>query len=142
MKIKEADKEYIRFKLAQARDAYDEAQGLFADGADLGFVINSLYYAFYYPVLALLHARDIPAAMQSVSIAIFEREFVDTGLFEKHFSNALRRAFDLKPKCSSGALNMIRRTEIETLLAEAREFLNTVDRETGTAGVPPIVKKR
>jgi len=142
MEIKEADKEYIRFKMAQARDAYGEAQGLFADGADLGFVINSLYYAFYYPVLALLHAKNIPAAMQSVSIALFEREFVETGLVERHFYDALRKAFDFKPKCSSGELKIIRRTEIEALLAEAREFLDTVDRETGMAGFLPIVKKR
>jgi uncharacterized protein (UPF0332 family) len=130
MKIEEADKEYMRFKLAQARDAYVEAQALFANGADLGFVINSLYYAFYYPVLALLHTKKIPAAMQSVSIALFGREFVETGLFEKHFYDALRRAFDLKPKCSSGELKMIRRAEIEALMAEAREFLDTVGRET------------
>ena len=133
MEIKKADKEYIRFKLAQAKDAYEEAHGLFADGADLGYVLNSLYYAFYYPVLALLRSRDIPAAMQSVSIARFEREFVATGTFEKHFYDALRRAFDLKPKCWSGELRMITRAEIEVLLAEAREFLDTVDRKTGMA---------
>ncbi|HUI66704.1 MAG TPA: HEPN domain-containing protein [Nitrospirota bacterium] len=130
MRIKKTNKEYIRFKLAQARDAYEEAQGLFANGADLGYVLNSLYYAFYYPVLALLHSRDIPAAMQSVSIALFEKEFVETGLFEKHYYEALRRAFDLKPKCSSGELKMITRSEIEMLLAEAREFLDAVERKT------------
>lgn len=129
MEIKKADKEYIRFKLAQARDAYEEAQGLLADDADLGYVMNSLYYAFYYPVLALLRARDIPAAMQSVSIALFEKEFVETGLFEKRFSRSLRRAFDLKPKCSSDELKMITRDEIEVLLAEALEFLDTVGRK-------------
>jgi uncharacterized protein (UPF0332 family) len=133
MEIKEADKEYIRFKLAQARDAYEEAKGLLTGGADLGYVINSLYYAFYYPVLALLHARDIPAAMQSVSIALFEKEFVETDLFEKRFFDALRRAFDLKPKCSSGELKMIMRAEVEALLAEAREFLDAVALKTGIA---------
>jgi uncharacterized protein (UPF0332 family) len=133
MEINEANKEYIRFKLAQARDSYEEAQGLFVDGADPGYVINSLYYAFYYPVLALLHAKDIPAAMQSVSIALFEREFVETGLFEKRFFAALRRAFDLKPKCSSGELKMITRAEVEALLAEAHEFLDAVTLKTGIA---------
>ena len=133
MEIKKEDKEYIRFKLAQARDAYEEAQGLFVDGADLGYVLNNLYYAFYYPVLALLHSRNIPAAMQSASIALFDREFVETGLFEKRFYDALRRAFDLKPKCSPGELKMITRAEIEILLTEAREFLDTVGRKTGMA---------
>lgn len=131
MEIRKADKEYIRFKLAQARDAYEEAQGLLADGADLGYVMNSLYYVFYYPVLALLRTRDIPATMQSISIALFEKEFVETGLFEKRFSRSLRRAFDLKPKCSSGELKMITREEIEVLLAEAREFLDSVDMKAG-----------
>ncbi len=131
MEIKEADKEYIRFKLAQAKDAYEEAKGLLADGADLGYVINSLYYAFYYPVLALLHARDLSAAMQSVAITLFEREFVETGLFEKRLFDSLRRAFDLKPKCSSGELKMIARTEVEVLLAEAQEFLDAAALQTG-----------
>jgi uncharacterized protein (UPF0332 family) len=133
MEIEKADKEYVRFKLAQAKDAYEEAKGLFADGADLGYVLNSLFYAFYYPVLALLRSKDIPAAMQSVSIASFEREFIETGLFEKHFYVAIRKAFDLKPKCSSGELRMITRTEIEVLLVEAQKFLDTVDRATGMA---------
>jgi len=82
MEIKETDKEYIRFKLAQARDAYEEAKGLLAGGADLGYVINSLYYACYYPALALLRARGISGTLQSVTIALFEREFVEGGLFE------------------------------------------------------------
>ncbi len=133
MEIKEADKEYIRFKIAQARDAYEEAQGLFADGADLGYVVNSLFYAFYYPVLAMLHARHIPSAMQSVSIALFEKEFVETGIFEKRVSNSLQRAFNLKPKCSSGPLTMITRAEVEELLAEAREFLEAVTLKTDIA---------
>ena len=131
MEIKKSDKEYVRFKLTQGRDAYNEAQDLFANGADLGYVINSLYYAFYYPVLALLHAKEIPAAMQSVSIALFEKEFIATGLFERHFYDALRRAFDLKPKCSSVELKMITRAEIEDLLAAAQDLLDAVDRKTG-----------
>jgi len=131
MEVKEADREYIRLKLAQARDAYEEAEGLLAGGADLGYVINSLYYACYYPVLALLHAKGIPAATQSVSIALFEREFVADGLFEKRFLDAMRRAFDLKPKCSPGELKMLVRSEVEALLAEAKEFLEAVALQTG-----------
>ncbi len=133
MEIKEGDKEYIRFKLAQAKDAYEEAHGLFADGADLGYVINSLFYAFYYPVLALLHARHIPSAMQSVSIGLFEKEFVETGIFEKREFNSIQRAFNLKPKCSSEGPTMSTRAEVEELLAEAREFLEAVALKTDIA---------
>jgi uncharacterized protein (UPF0332 family) len=131
MDVSNAEKGYTRFKLAQAREALEDAQGLLADGAELGYVVNSLYYAFYYPVLALLHTRGIPAAMQSVSIALFETNFVKTGVIDQRFFRALRRAFDLKPKCSTPQLNMISRHEVEALLTDASGFIDAVDRMAG-----------
>lgn len=38
--------------------------------------MNSIYFAFLYPVPGLLAARDITAAMQSTAIALFNKEFV------------------------------------------------------------------
>ncbi|HXY53992.1 MAG TPA: hypothetical protein VEM40_04890 [Nitrospirota bacterium] len=133
MEIKDADKEYMRFKLAQARDAYEEAKSLLAAGADLHYVINTLYYAYYYPVLALLRARGISASMQNVSISLFEKEFVEKGLFERRFLDALRRAFDLKPKCSPGGQRMIVRAEVEALMAEAEDFIDAAVTPLGIA---------
>jgi uncharacterized protein (UPF0332 family) len=131
MEINKADREYARFKLAQAREALDDAQGLLADNAELNYVVNSLYYAFYYPALALLHAKGIPLTMQSVSISLFEGEFVKTGMIDQRFFHALRRLFELKPKCSTLQLHMISRLEVETLLAEASGFIDTVERVAG-----------
>ena len=131
MDLTDADREYLRFKMKQAGEALDEAEGLFADGAELSYVVNSLYYAFYYPVLGLLHAKGTPAAMQSVSIGLFEREFIQAGIIDQRFSDSLRRAFELKPKCSTAELKMITRADIETLLADARAFVEMVNGKTG-----------
>jgi uncharacterized protein (UPF0332 family) len=131
MEVNKADREYARFKLAQAKVALEDAQGLLADGAELNFVVNSLYYAYYYPALALLHAKGIPAAMQSVSIALFEREFVKTRVVDERYFRALRTAFDLKPKCSVPQLNIISRHEVEALLADASGFIDAVGRVVG-----------
>lgn len=124
MKITDADREYLGYKLKQAQEALAEAEGLLADGAELSYVVNSMYYAFYYPVLGLLHSRGTPAAMQSVSIALFEREFVQTGIVERRFLDALRTAFELKPKCSTTELKLITRSDVEELMAVAREFVD------------------
>jgi uncharacterized protein (UPF0332 family) len=126
MEIREEDKEYIRLKLTQAKEAYEDAKGLLADDAERKYVVNSLYYAFYYPALALLHTKGVPAAMQSVSISLFEREFVETGFVERRFFQALRKAFELKPKCSAPGLTMITRPETEALLLDAKEFLGAM----------------
>jgi uncharacterized protein (UPF0332 family) len=131
MEGNKADREYARFKLAQAKEALEDAQGLLADNAELNYVVNSLYYAFYYPALALLHTKGIPAAMQSVSVALFEREFIKTGEIDQRFFRALRRLFELKPKCSTPQLNMISRDEVETLLTDASGFIDTVERVVG-----------
>jgi uncharacterized protein (UPF0332 family) len=126
-----AESEYARLKLAQAREALEDAQGLLADGAGQGYIINSLYYAFYYPALALLHTKNIPTAMQSVMIALFEREFVRTGMIDERFFRALQRLFELKPKCSEPQMNMISLQEVEALLSDAAGFIDAVDRKVG-----------
>ena len=124
--VNKAGREYARFKLALANEALEDTRSLLADDAELTYVVNSLYYAFYYPALALLHIKGIPAAMQSVSVALFEREFVKTGAIDQRFFDALRRLFELKPKCSVPQLTMISRHEVEALLADASGFIAAV----------------
>ncbi len=133
MQTDETNREYAKFKLSQARDALDEAKGLLADDAELKYVVNSLYYGFYYPMLALLQTKGIPAAMQSVSIAMFEKEFVQTGVVEARFRESVRKAFELKPKCAGAALSLITRDDVQTLLRDAEDFIVVVSRMTGVA---------
>lgn len=121
-----SNKERIRIKLGQARDSLEEASALFAEGAELSFVMNSLYYAFLYPVLGLLQARQLTAPMQSTAISLFEREFVQTGVFDNRFLDALRKAFDLRPACACEQRKKINRSDIEELLLIARDFLDAV----------------
>jgi len=126
MTIDEVSREYIRLKLGQAREVIEEARGLLEDGAELKYAVNSVYYGFYYPVLGLLHAKGYGSSMQSISIALFEKEFRDSGLFEPSTLNSIRKAFELKPKCSSGTPVLITRDDVETLISEAELFAKAV----------------
>jgi uncharacterized protein (UPF0332 family) len=131
MDLSKTEREYARFKLAQANEALEEARGLLVDNAELNYVVNSLYYAMYYPALALLHARGIQAAMQSVSVALFAKEFIATGEVDRRFFDALHRLFELKPKCSEPQFKMISRLEVEALFADASGFIDAVGRLAG-----------
>ncbi len=117
---------YFDLKMRQAREAYGEAAGLLADGAELRYVVNSIYYAYYYPVVALLHAAGRSAGMQSVSLALFERLFRPTGLIDDRFFHSIRTAFDLKPKCTEPASRQIGLGAVEGLLRDARDFQRAV----------------
>jgi uncharacterized protein (UPF0332 family) len=119
----------MHFKMTQAQEAWEEARGLLEDGAELQYVANSLYYAYYYPVLALLRKHDLSAGMQSVSIGLFEKHFIETGAIDARFGKALRRAFELKPKCGTVELKQFDRAEIESLLADALDFHRALAQE-------------
>ncbi len=118
----------IHDKLKHARNFLTEAEALLSEGADLSFVINSLYYAMLYPVLALLGSWKITTYSQSTSISTFDREFIGSGLFDKRFSEALHRAYELRPACACEGQKVITREDIERLLPQVRDFPEAVEK--------------
>jgi uncharacterized protein (UPF0332 family) len=111
-----------RSRLAQAKEALDEARSLLAGGMDIGFVLNNIYCAFYHSVIALVHGGQVPDVMQRVTIGLFEQRFVRTGAITPDFLEALERTFELKPKCGTGA-SAVSRDEIERLVEQAASFI-------------------
>ena len=120
----ELQRNQVQKRLDHARDSLKDAKALFAEGAELSFVMNSLYYTFLYPVLGLIQARQIPAPMQSTAISLFEREYVQTGIFERRFLDAFRRTFDLRPACE--CQRNIVKADIDELMPVAQDFLDAV----------------
>ena len=113
-------------RIDQARAALDEAAALQAAGMDAGFVLNNLFLAFYYPILALVQTGRVPDAMQSVTLGLFEQQFVRTGKIAGTYLEAVRRAFELKPKCGGGCLP-VSAEEIGGLFGQARSFIASVE---------------
>jgi uncharacterized protein (UPF0332 family) len=113
-------------RLKQARESLDEAQALLEAGMDTGRVMTNLYYAFYYPVLALMNEGRVPETMQSVTLGLFERQYIAAGAFKQEYGDALRRVFDVKPACS-GEKTPIALAEVDGLMALARSFQTEVE---------------
>jgi uncharacterized protein (UPF0332 family) len=122
----EMQRKQVQKRLNHARDSLNEAKTLFSEGAELSFVMNNLYYTFLYPVLGLLQARQLPAPMHSAAISLFEREYVQTGIFETRFLDAFRKAFDLRPACE--CQKRIINADIEELMPVAQDFLDAVEK--------------
>lgn len=116
----------VRARLNQARESLDEAKALLAEGMDTGFVLTSLYYAFYYPVVAVLNEGRVPETMQSVALGLFDQQFIKTGIFKKEYYDALRRVFDIKPKCS-GEKTPVSAEDVDELAALANAFIQAVE---------------
>lgn len=117
----------VRFKLVQARDSLDQARSLLAANMDMDLVGNNIFYAMYYAILALLLKRKVPPATQSVTLSLFDREFVQTGSFDWRFSESIRRAFELRKTCSGEGRTVVDRKDIEDLLPVAEDFVRRAE---------------
>lgn len=122
----EMQKNQVQKRLNHARDSFNDAKALYVEGVDMGLAMNNLYYTFLYPVLGLLQARQIPAPIQSKAISIFEREFVQTGVFESRFLDAFRKTSELRPSCE--CQKDIAKADLEELLPVAQDFLDAVEK--------------
>lgn len=120
-------RELCEYRISQARETIREADVLMREGMSLRSVMNRLYYAMFYAVLALLQTKQIGTSKHSGAIALFDREFVKTGVFPKELSKALHRAFELRQKGDYMEEAEITSADVEELRPLAEEFVNRVE---------------
>lgn len=82
-------------RLGKAQDQLAQAELLLKDGRYDGSV-NRSYYAIFSAIRALLALIKLDARKHSGVITYFDRYFVKTGLFDKHFSRIIHTAFDVR----------------------------------------------
>ncbi len=117
----------IRYRLEQARESIKEADVLLTAGMSLRSVMNRLYYAMFYAVLALLQDKQAGTSKHSGAISLFDREFIKTEIFDKKFSKALHRAFELRQKGDYMEQTEVSKQDIEEIRPEAVEFVGRAE---------------
>ena len=64
--------------------------------------------------------------MQSVTIGLFDQQFIKTGIFKKEYGGAVHRIFSFKPKCSRDA-TPVSGEEVKLLEDLASAFIQDVE---------------
>jgi uncharacterized protein (UPF0332 family) len=113
-------------RLKQARESLDDVQALIAEDMGSGLILTSLYYTYYYSILALMDRGQVPTTMQSVTIGIFEQRYMITGVFKKEYGEAVHRICGIKPNCS-GEGTVVSSGEVNELTVLANAFLQDVE---------------
>ena len=116
----------IRYRLNEADASIDEAKVLLREGMSNRAVMNRLYYAMFYTVLALLQEKQLGTSKHIGAIAMFDKEFIKTGVFEKTMSKTVHRAFELRQKGDYMEEAEVSKEDIEEMLPKTIEFVNTV----------------
>lgn len=119
-------KALIQYRLLEAKDSLREADVLLREGMSYRSVINRLYYAMFYAVLALLQEKEVGTSKHSGAISLFDREFIKTGIFNSSFSKILHRAFELRQKGDYMEQSEITKQDIDEIQPKAQDFINEI----------------
>lgn len=119
--------ELIQHRLSQARDSLREADVLLREGMSHRSVMNRLYYAMFYALLALLQDRQMGTSKHSGAISLFDREYIKTGIFDKQFSKALHRAFELRQKGDYMEQSEVTLQDIDEIKPKALDFVKKAE---------------
>lgn len=123
--ISEEFRALIAYRLEQAEEALADASLLLQNGSCRA-VINRSYYAMFYSILALLLLSGKGTSKHSGAIAMFDRDFVKEGGFDKKFSKWLHQAFEERLKSDYNVMVLIAPEDAELTLEHARSFVEQV----------------
>ncbi|MCF0128259.1 MAG: HEPN domain-containing protein [Pseudobutyrivibrio sp.] len=118
-----------KYRLAQAQEALSDSQKLF-DAGSYKASVNRSYYAIFHSLRAVTALDEFDSSKHSGVIAFFNKEYVKTGIFDKHISKILDLSFRLREKADyedfyivskDSALEQLKRAD--QLVAEINKYL-------------------
>ena len=113
-------------RLQQAEESLDEAQFLFDGGKSLRSVINRVYYAMFYAILALLIFEPFGSSKHTAVLSYFNLHFIKNGRLPKELGRAVNKAFELRQRGDYKEIVTIVSEQAEPLLSRAAEFIRAV----------------
>jgi uncharacterized protein (UPF0332 family) len=112
-----------RHRLTRASAALEEADLLFARAAWNG-AISRYYYAAFHAARALLATRELDSARHAGVIALFQREFVRTGIVAADIARALPRSFEKRLSSDYGDFIQPNAEEAQQVRTEVHSFVD------------------
>ncbi|MGO9120014.1 MAG: HEPN domain-containing protein [Desulfomonilaceae bacterium] len=118
--------ELIAARLAQAREALEDAKFLLDAQRSPQSIINRPYYAMFYAALALLQEIGKAPSKHVGVISLFDTEFVIKGIFSKELSRYFHQAFELRQESDYKVMIAYSPDKAQDICERASRFLETV----------------
>lgn len=118
--------ELIKYRLKEAEDSIKEAEVLLREGMSMRAVMNRLYYAMFYAVLALLQEKEMGTSKHAGAISLFDKEFIKKGVFDNELSKTLHRAFELRQKGDYMEQAEVTKSDVDEMLPKTKNFVNKI----------------
>jgi uncharacterized protein (UPF0332 family) len=129
------------YRVEQTHETLREAEILLNESALRG-AINRAYYAMFYALLALLATKQLGTSKHSGALALFDREFVKTGVFPRELSRSLHLAFDRRQTHDYGEMTQVNRQIAEETLTDAYAFVAAIESYLRSVGHLAALQER
>jgi len=114
--------EYINYRFQRAEQSFEEAL-ILAKEERWNAVINRLYYACFYAVIALLIKHNISTQTHDGARVQFGSLFIKNGIIDKEFGKLFSKLFDFRQKGDYGDLFDFDEELTMPLINKVQEFL-------------------
>ncbi|MDD2216603.1 MAG: HEPN domain-containing protein [Eubacteriales bacterium] len=89
--------------------------------------INRSYYCIFHTIRAILALDGFDSKKHSGVIAYFRQSYIKTGIFDKHYSEIIGMAFELRNKNDYDDFVVIEISEANKQITNAKLFLEIVE---------------
>ena len=119
--------DYFKYRYHRSEESFEEALILSENGR-WNAVINSLYYACFYAVIALLIKNDIETQSHDGARTQFGLHFIKTGKIDKSYGKLFSKLFDYRQKGDYGDLFDYDENIARPLIGQVKEFIEEIKR--------------
>lgn len=123
----EADKKALaQYRLEQAGESLDEAAFLLSGEKSPRSIINRVYYAMFYAILALLIYEPYSSSKHSGVLGYFNRRFIKEEVFDREMGRWVNKAFELRQRGDYREYFEVTRDQAADLVVKAGQFVSIV----------------
>lgn len=115
----------IRYRLERSDVTLQTAMRVMESG-DWNSVVNRLYYAAFYAVLALMTSRGFKVNSHNGAKHLLNVHFTNTGLLDITHNSTFGRLFNARQKGDYDDFELFSESDAQMLLAQTKEFITAV----------------
>ena len=116
----------VKYRMEQAQQSLEDAKFLLAGKRSVPAIVNRSYYAMFYAAMAILQKNGQVPSKHTGMLSLFDREFIQKGIFPKELSKDLHRTFELRQVVDYKITEEVTLEKAEEILAKAGHFVAAV----------------
>lgn len=123
--ILESRDDYIKYRFHRAEESFDDAL-ILMERVKWNSVVNRLYYACFYALIALLLKNNIETQTHDGVRTQFGLHFIKTGKIDKKYGKLFTKLFDLRQKVDYGDIYDYNESIVLPLIDQVKDFINEI----------------